>query len=153
MVEKATELGVTSLHPFEAARSERGLAEAARKRIARWERIALEASQQSRRTHLPSIHMPTQLKAVLDVETPVRLLLDEESSAPPILSVVDDLSSSRSVDDSIALIAGPEGGWTEEEKSLLRTAGWRPCSLGQTVLRAETAAIAAISAVNAAWRR
>jgi 16S rRNA (uracil1498-N3)-methyltransferase len=153
MVEKATELGVTSLHPFEAARSERGLAEAARKRIARWERIALEASQQSRRTHLPSIHMPTQLKAALDVETPVRLLLDEESSAPPILSVVDDLSSSRSVDDSIALIAGPEGGWTEEEKSLLRTAGWRPCSLGQTVLRAETAAIAAISAVNAAWRR
>jgi 16S rRNA (uracil1498-N3)-methyltransferase len=153
MIEKATELGVTGVHPFEAARSERGLAQAARKRISRWERIALEASQQSRRVQLPEIHAPPPLKAVLDLEAPVRLLLDEETSAAPILAAIESLPFSPSTDDSIALITGPEGGWTEEEKTRLTAAGWRACSLGSTILRAETAAVAALSVVNAAWRR
>ena len=153
MIEKATELGVTGIHPFQAARSERGLGEAGRKRIVRWERIALEASQQSRRMHLPEIHSPAPFKTVLSADATVRLLLDEESSAQPVLTVVESLSCGRNTDDSIALVTGPEGGWTEEEKTCLTTAGWRACSLGPTILRAETAAIAVISVVNAAWRR
>ena len=55
IVEKATELGVTEIVPIEATRSERGLEKAAAKRVERWRRIALEASQQSRRAHLPEI--------------------------------------------------------------------------------------------------
>src|SRR3954470_16074124 len=55
MIEKATELGVATIRPFESIRTERGLAQAAPKRSGRWERIALEASQQSRRDHLPVI--------------------------------------------------------------------------------------------------
>ena len=153
MIEKATELGVTSIRPFEAARSERGLAEAARKRMTRWERIALEASQQSRRVRLPEIHAAAPLKAVLEAEAAIRLLLDEETSARSILAVIESLPHSQSADDAIAIMAGPEGGWTEEEKTRLTTAGWRACSLGSTILRAETAAIAALSVVNAVWRR
>lgn len=153
MIEKATELGVTSIHPFEAARSERGLAEAGRKRILRWKRIALEASQQSRRMHLPEIHSPARLENVLSVEATVRLLLDEESSAQRVLMVVENLSPGRNTDDSIALVTGPEGGWTEEERTCLTTGGWQACSLGATILRAETATIAALSIVNAVWGR
>jgi 16S rRNA (uracil1498-N3)-methyltransferase len=153
MIEKATELGVTGIHPFQAARSERGLGEAGRKRIVRWERIALEASQQSRRMHLPEIHSPAPFKTVLSADATVRLLLDEESSAQPVLTVVESLSCGRNTDDSIALVTGPEGGWTEEEKARLTAADWSAGSLGPTILRAETAAIAAISVVNAAWRR
>lgn len=151
MIEKATELGVTSILPFEAARSERGLAEAARKRIARWERIAVEASQQSRRVRLPEICAPAPLKGVLDTEATIRLLLDEDTSATPIASVVESLPFGRKAGDSIAVIAGPEGGWTEEERAQLLSASWRACSLGTTILRAETACIAALSIVNALW--
>ena len=152
-IEKATELGVNSIRPFEAARSERGLAQAAPKRVTRWERIALEASQQSRRVHLPEIHTPAPLESVLDSEAAVRLLLDEKRSAPPILSVVESLPFSRSAGDSIAMIAGPEGGWTEEERAQLLGSDWRACSLGTTILRAETAAVAALSIVNVLWNR
>ncbi len=55
MIEKATELGVATICPFESIRTERGLAQASLKRSSRWERIAMEASQQSRRDHLPVI--------------------------------------------------------------------------------------------------
>jgi 16S rRNA (uracil1498-N3)-methyltransferase len=102
---------------------------------------------------LPEIHSPAQFKTALEANATVRLLLDEESSAPPVFTVVEALSSSRNTDDSIALVTGPEGGWTEEEKARLTAADWSAGSLGPTILRAETAAIAAISVVNAAWRR
>src|ERR1700704_641139 len=65
IVEKATELGVTEIIPLEAARSERGLEKAAGKRLERWRRIALEASQQSRRAHLPEIAEPISLNDVI----------------------------------------------------------------------------------------
>ena len=65
IVEKATELGVTEIVPVEATRSERGLEKAAAKRVERWRRIALEASQQSRRTKLPEIAEPVTLARAL----------------------------------------------------------------------------------------
>jgi 16S rRNA (uracil1498-N3)-methyltransferase len=67
LIEKATELGVWSIQPIESTRSERGLAEAARKRLPRWEKIALEASQQSRRAHLPRIEPPFRLAKSLQM--------------------------------------------------------------------------------------
>ena len=65
MIEKATELGVAEIVPFEAARSERGLERAAHKRVERWRRIALEASQQSRRARLPEVREPVGFEAVV----------------------------------------------------------------------------------------
>ena len=76
LTEKATELGVAVLQPIETARTERGLAQAARKRSARWERITLEASQQSRRAHLPEIAPVVNFEAALAIMADVRLLLD-----------------------------------------------------------------------------
>src|ERR1700689_3765173 len=64
MIEKATELGVAEIVPFEAARSERGLERAARKRVERWRGIAVEASQQSRRAHLPEVREPVAFEDV-----------------------------------------------------------------------------------------
>jgi 16S rRNA (uracil1498-N3)-methyltransferase len=147
LVEKATELGVDTIQPFEATRTEHGLAQAAVKRLARWEKIAVEASQQSRRVHLPRIERPLRVAQALAVEAPVRLLLDEDL-APPI---ADQLPVSRSAADRVALLLGPEGGWTEEERATARNAGWLPCSLGPMILRAETAAIAGLAVIQAAW--
>ena len=148
LIEKATELGVCAIQPFEAARSERGLTQAAGKRLARWEQIALEASQQSRRARLPRIEPPVRFVKALQIDAKIRLLLDESNAARPILCC---LPKARTPDHNVALLLGPEGGWTDEEREKAVAAGWLACSLGATILRAETAGIAAIAIIQAAW--
>jgi 16S rRNA (uracil1498-N3)-methyltransferase len=145
IVEKATELGVARILPVETARCEKGLFEAARKRSERWERIARESSQQSRRTTLPEILPAVRFDAGLRTEVSggVRLLLEEET-APPLLRALPARV------ETAALLLGPEGGWTDRERELARDAGWAAVSLGPQVLRAETAAVAAIALVMGA---
>jgi 16S rRNA (uracil1498-N3)-methyltransferase len=75
------------------------------------------------------------------------LLLDELSDAEPILKC---LPRDFDAESSVELLLGPEGGWTDGEHESAIARGWRPCSLGSTILRAETAAIAGISVVMAA---
>lgn len=148
LVEKVTELGAAAVQPFEATRTERGLAQASAKRLARWQKIALEASQQSRRFHLPAIESTVRFGKALETPGSVRLLLDENPDVSPILKL---LPAERSPSDQVALLLGPEGGWTEEERERAIEAGWAACSLAQTVLRAETAAVAAVAVIRAAW--
>jgi 16S rRNA (uracil1498-N3)-methyltransferase len=147
MIEKATELGVERVIPVEAERSEKGLAAAAQKRIARWSRIAREASEQSRRARLPLIEPAVSLADALRDQADYRYVL-EEAGASPILSAVPE---ARHTEDCVALLAGPEGGWTERERAEIAAGGWGAVSLGPQILRAETAAIAALSIINAAW--
>lgn len=147
IVEKATELGVSEIRPFEATRSERGLAQAAAKRTERWEKIAQEASQQARRARLPSIAPAVSFGAAVEVNASAKLMLDENSETP----IWKCLPGTRAVTDRIAVLVGPEGGWTDEERSRAREGGWMSCSLGGTVLRAETAAAAGVAVVRAAW--
>ena len=147
MIEKATELGVAEIIPVIATRTERGLDRAAEKRIERWRRIVLEASQQSRRAHLPEVRDAAPLaKAV--VEAPLRYVLDEVPGGAPLLAA---LPGRRTAEDSVAVLVGPEGGWTDAERAGFEAAGWRRVTLGPLILRAETAALAALSVVNAAW--
>jgi 16S rRNA (uracil1498-N3)-methyltransferase len=61
------------------------------------------------------------------------------------------LPESRQASDTVALLVGPEGGWTAEERDAFRGAGWTPVSLGGLILRAETAALAALAVVRSAW--
>ena len=150
MVEKATELGVAHILPVVTIRTERGLDKAAGKRWERWRRIALEASQQSRRDFLPEIHEAVNLENALAQPATYRYALDEDPATPPLLST---LPSDRHLRDRVALLVGPEGGWTDEERSHFRAANWLPVSLGPTILRAETAALAALAIVNAAWQK
>jgi 16S rRNA (uracil1498-N3)-methyltransferase len=148
LIEKATELGVSAIQTFEATRSERGLAQAAAKRLARWERIALEASQQSRRAVLPQLEAPVRFAKALEADANARLLLNEAGNAAPILS---SLPQTRTPADRVACLLGPEGGWTDEEREQATAAGWTSCGLGHTILRAETAGIAALAIIQAAW--
>jgi 16S rRNA (uracil1498-N3)-methyltransferase len=148
LVEKATELGVSVIQPFEAARTDPGLVQASEKRRARWEKIALEASQQSRRVHLPRIEPAVRFAEAVQIDASLKLLLDEISEAPPIF---ERLPEQRSSADRVALLLGPEGGWTDEERLHAVTTGWLPCSLGATILRAETAGIAGLAVIQAAW--
>jgi 16S rRNA (uracil1498-N3)-methyltransferase len=148
MIEKATELGVSEIVPVETIRSERGLERAAHKRVERWRRIALEASQQSRRAFLPEVFEPEPLRDALAREANYRFALDENPTARPLNSAIPAV---RHTQDIVALLIGPEGGWTDDERSQFTAANWSPVSLGPLVLRAETAALAALAIVNSAW--
>jgi 16S rRNA (uracil1498-N3)-methyltransferase len=148
LVEKATELGVERMAFFETERSERGLDRGAEKRVSRWQRIAREASEQSRRVRLPEIAAPISFGDVLEDAVPCRLLLDEEPGGAPLLTA---LPAERTRENRVSLMTGPEGGWTDRERAVIHEAGWRSVSLGPAILRTETAAIAALAVINAAW--
>jgi 16S rRNA (uracil1498-N3)-methyltransferase len=147
IVEKATELGAERIQPIEAARSEKGLREASRKRAERWRRIARESSQQSRRLFVPEISPAAGFQECLPLAVDHRYFL-EESIAPPLSR---SLPSAKAASDRIALLTGPEGGWTDPEREAAAAAGWQPVSLGPQILRTETAVLAALAVIGAAW--
>jgi 16S rRNA (uracil1498-N3)-methyltransferase len=150
LVEKATELGAEAIVPVNAARSEKGLLEAAAKRAGRWRRIAHESSQQARRVRPPEIGGPRELGAALEALSGDGYFLDEKPGAPPLLAVLPP-PAKRRVSDSITLVTGPEGGWTDAERAWAAAGGWTSVSLGPLILRTETAAITAAGLLIHAW--
>ncbi|HUB80337.1 MAG TPA: RsmE family RNA methyltransferase [Bryobacteraceae bacterium] len=147
MIEKATEMGVERILPMEAARTEKGLFEASHKRAERWRRIARESSQQARRTSVPEILAPARFAASLARPAAYRYFMDE-SGAPALLR---QLPADRNPNDEVAVMIGPEGGWTDAERQSAAAAHWMAASLGPLILRAETAATAALAIVANAW--
>jgi 16S rRNA (uracil1498-N3)-methyltransferase len=142
-VEKATELGVTRIVPVEATRSERGLFEGSRGRLERWRRIGREASEQSRRVRAPEVASAVKFGEALKDRSTHRLWLDERPGAPLLLH-----ACCLAPAESIALMIGPEGGWTDAERLAFAEAGWTAASLGPLVLRAETAVCASLSVIS-----
>ncbi|HYP09435.1 MAG TPA: RsmE family RNA methyltransferase [Bryobacteraceae bacterium] len=148
LLEKATELGVTSIQFVRAERSDKGLDQAAEKRMERWRRIVVEASQQSRRLRSPELLPPVRLhEAVAWQPDSCRLFLDEERTGLPLLDAIPQPAK------AVSLMIGPEGGWTEQERAMAREAGWTSVSMGTHILRAETAGIAALAVVDAVSHR
>jgi 16S rRNA (uracil1498-N3)-methyltransferase len=147
-IEKATELGIARITPILARRTEKHLAQAALKRAERWRRIALESAKQSRRTDVPEIAHPTQLKpAIAQENSPTRILLSETEQTTTLTGALENSIANPQAGSPIthALAIGPEGGWTPEEIALFLQHNWQPVTLGPRILRAETAAIAAIA--------
>lgn len=151
-IEKATELGVAAIAPVIARRTDKHLAMAAGKRVERWRRIAHEAAQQSRRSDEPAIPSPVPLAEYVRGGSPAhRIVLAEQESTTTLRSVLEQKAKAAGDEmPSLEIAVGPEGGWAPDEASLFDTNGWKAASLGPRILRAETAAIAAL-AVVAAW--
>jgi len=141
-IEKCTELGLAQIVPVIAQRTEKHLAAAAAKRVERWRRIARQAAEQSRRSSPPEICAPLKLKDVVSLAAEARILLCESEQALRLKDALAPQAAGR-----IALAVGPEGGWTEKEIESFCEAGWVSASLGGNILRAETAAIAALAVV------
>ena len=142
-VEKCTELGVTAIVPVIAARTDAHLASAANKRVERWRRIAHEASQQSRRERPPEVSNPEKLDKVIEAARGRRIVLSEAERGQSLLSLLKN-------SQEFSLAVGPEGGWTGSELDLFQRNGWASASLGTTILRAETAATAALAITQGA---
>lgn len=144
LVEKATELGVASIQPVMAARSVLKLkGERADKKIERWQSIAVSACEQCGRNQVPVIHAPRPLADWLrsqdapDAES-ARFVLSLREGSQPLRTVTSDAKA-------VWVLHGPEGGLTAQEEDWALERGWKPASLGNRVLRAETASVAALS--------
>jgi 16S rRNA (uracil1498-N3)-methyltransferase len=143
-IEKATELGVSTIVPLSAARSEKALLSAAGKRAERWKKILLEASQQSRRIRVPVLaELAKPEYAFASHKEGLCVMLSERAGAPSIRKV---LEGHRQAKASLAI--GPEGGWTDAEFETARRVGFEEASLGQLILRTETAVVAALASLN-----
>jgi 16S rRNA (uracil1498-N3)-methyltransferase len=134
-IEKCTELGVAKIVPVIAQRTEKHLASAAVKRVERWQRIVRQASEQSRRMAVPEVAQPVKLQETLEFPG-TKIVLSEVEQKVMLKDVLPP-------EGDIVLAFGPEGGWVDGELKLFKESGWISASLGKTILRAETAAIAA----------
>ena len=148
-IEKAAELGVAAIHPVIARRTEKHLAQAAGKRVERWRRIAHEAAKQSRRSDVPLIRDPAPLAQRIQASSEAtRIVLAEQERSTTLRSAVQEaVDGAQNQMPVLELAFGPEGGWAPEEEALFDANGWRAASLGPRILRAETAAIAALAVV------
>ncbi len=144
-LEKLTELGVSRIVPVIAQRTEQHLAKAAAKRVERWRKLAREAAQQARRVAPPEIAGPVTLKTAIAEEQGQRqrIVLSEAEERTSLKML---LAGSR---PPLALAFGPEGGWSDTELQTFNDNAWQAASLGHTILRAETAAIAAVAVAMA----
>ena len=148
-IEKATELGVAEIVPVISRRSEKHLADAAEKRAERWRRIAHEAAKQSRRSDVPLVGAPEPLATrVKAAARGTRIVLAEQEQTTMLRTVVEDAAKAANDEmPSLEIAIGPEGGWAPAEEALFDANGWKAASLGPRILRAETAAIAALAVV------
>jgi len=148
-LEKATELGVTEIVPLAAARSEKALILATKKRAERWRKILLESAQQSRRLRPPVLHEIAKTEdAFAAANETVKIILSERADATPLREILQGVSAS-----DVCLAIGPEGGWTDAEFAAAAKNQFREASLGREILRTETAVIASLAILRFALER
>ena len=145
-IEKCVELGVARIIPVIAARTDSHLSSAASKRVERWKRIAKQASEQSRRSSAPEIPLPLRLSQLLVEIQGTRVVFSEVEEQTTLAGAIP-----KPV-DAVTLAFGPEGGWKEEELARFEAAGWTSASLGPTILRTETAVIAAVAVCHSVFQ-
>jgi 16S rRNA (uracil1498-N3)-methyltransferase len=148
-VQKAVELGVVAIHPVAASRSVVRLdAERERKRVAHWQAVVIAACEQCGRNRVPAVAAPATLAAWLSRDGSARTAALRVLLSPHAEARLRDLPRPDGV---VELLAGPEGGFTQDEEAAARKSGFMPVRLGPRVLRTETAAVAALAAMQALW--
>ncbi|MFZ5573946.1 MAG: 16S rRNA (uracil(1498)-N(3))-methyltransferase [Pseudomonadota bacterium] len=144
-LQKAVELGVGAIQPIAARRSVVKLAgERSERRVAHWQGVVASACEQCGRNQVPLVAPPLSLADWLGTQPRVRLLY----LSPLAEARLADLPAPTGVD---CLVAGPEGGFEADEIAMLVAAGATPVRLGPRVLRTETAALAALAAMQTLW--
>jgi len=142
-IQKAVELGVTEIIPVICERTVVNLkADRLEKKMRHWNGIVQSACEQSGRNQLLTIHTPIKYNQIQLSDNQTGFILDPDSG----YSLLD---SSATV--SVAIIIGPEGGFTDKEVEHAINKGFKPVKFGPRILRTETAAIAAVSIIQNAW--
>jgi len=143
-IQKATELGITDITPLTSERCDVRLkGDRLEKKLEHWQRVAISACEQSGRNTVPRIHQPTPTAhwcATVNAER--KLLLHPHNQRP---------LNSESSPQSVALLVGPEGGFSDAEVHQCQQAGFDGLLLGPRILRTETAALTALSVLQYLW--
>ncbi|TQR19275.1 16S rRNA (uracil(1498)-N(3))-methyltransferase [Psychrobacillus vulpis] len=151
ITQKATELGMHTLYPFEAKRSiVKWDKQKNEKKLARLQKIAKEAAEQSHRSFIPHIHNPISLTELLEIAKTydVKFVADEEDAKSTIRKKFAEQLKKVYDKQSILIVFGPEGGLDRSEIQLLKENEFQPISLGPRILRTETAPLYALAAVS-----
>ena len=150
VIRDAVMMGVAAVQPLLTARTDVPAAAFSHgRRIERWQRIAVASSKQCGRAVVPPVLAPRALKECLDAsQADTTLMLVEPAAAP---SAAAGAWPPTAVPASAMVLVGPEGGWTDEEVALALSAGYLPVSLGPRTLRADAAAIVALSVLQYIW--
>ncbi len=149
VLQKCTELGVSAFVPFVSGRTvvrERAKGHT-RSRVDRWLRIVTEAAEQSRRGRIPTILDPVTLQEAVEGASGTTIMPWEDERDSGLRTTISQALTEADGASDVAIIVGPEGGFAEDEVDFAREHGVRVVNLGRRILRAETAAIAAVSAV------
>ena len=149
VLQKCTELGVSAFVPIITERTVVRASESRRasSRLDRWQRIVTEAAEQSRRARIPAISAPASFDEACQSLSPITLMPWEEERSMSLRNTISKLKLENTEISEVSVIIGPEGGFTSEEAELAHRHGVQTVSLGRRILRAETAAIAAVTAV------
>lgn len=155
VLQKATELNVMTIIPVLTSRSIVRLDRNSETRLARWRKIAIEASKQSGRYDVPEVMPSETLKKMLKERNAAEKLFLNERGGESLKDILVCHGSSISQHDilpsSVILLIGPEGGWTVDEEQDILGCGFRAVSLGNLILRAETAALSSLAMISHFW--
>lgn len=145
ILQKATELGVTEIIPFCAERSIVKANKQDEKRKIRWEKIVKEASEQSKRANLVKIHPILSLRELSQLDNyDVKIICSVSEKQKNLKKLLSNTPNSA----TMLFVIGPEGGLSDQEEQILIDRGFQKVSLGDTVLRTETAGLFVMSAVR-----
>lgn len=144
ILQKSCELGVSEIIPINTSRSIVKVDKNDSKKIVRWEKILKEASEQSKRNFIPKIGTILDIKELIKLPFNHKFLCSVNEKSKTIKTVLSNVS----ISDTIIFVIGPEGGFSENEEELLISNGYIPISLGNNVLRTETASSFILSVVN-----
>ena len=145
IIQKATELGVGEIIPYEATRSIIKKNGKEDKKIDRWQKIAKEASEQSKRVEIPKIMPILSLNELIQLDNyDVKILCTVRENSKNIKNILSNVKTN----DTMLIVVGPEGGFTEQEEEKMIENGFITVSLGSTVLRTETVALFLMSVIR-----
>ncbi len=147
ILQKGTELGMTSFYGYKAINSVVKENDKSDKKIIRWQKIVKEASEQSKRNDIPNIDGIIDIKGLCEVKADLKIILSVKEKSNTLKKVLQK----NSMCDTMIIVIGPEGGFEDSEENKLIENGFIPTTLGNRVLRTETASIACLSMINYEW--
>ncbi|RVU55334.1 RsmE family RNA methyltransferase [Anaerosphaera multitolerans] len=134
-LKQATEAGVSKIHPLKLKRTISNISGKEEKKVQRWQKVVESAAKQSKRDYIPEVTHPLKLEELKDLSGDMDIIVPYENQLGTTLFDLKSLSN------NIALVIGPEGGFEESEINFLREIGANIITLGNRILRAETAAV------------
>ncbi len=145
ILQKSTELGVQEIIPTIVERSIVKVDKKETKKKERWQRIVKEASEQSKRTTIPIVQSPMTIQELSTLKDyDVKLLCTTRKNTKNLKKILSNIKDGA----TMIIVIGPEGGFTQEEEEILIRGGFETVSLGDTILRTETASLFFLSAVR-----